>query len=62
MKYYFFGSTQGKIYTLHGFCCAFGLFIIFWGVSRCLLQISIDEVKAGQSCLERLEPGGGFSR
>ena len=35
-------------------------FIIFWGFSRCLLQISIDEVKAGQSCLERLEPGGGF--
>ena len=31
MKYYFFGSTQGKIYTLHGFCCAFGLFHHFLG-------------------------------
>ena len=33
----------------------------FLGVLRCLLQISIDEVKSGQSYFERLEPWGGFT-
>jgi len=45
---------------LPGFCCPFGLFHRFWGVLRCLSQLSIDEIKTGQSCFERPVPQGRF--
>ena len=47
--------------TLHCFCCLFGLFHCFWGVLRCLSQLSIDEVKAGQSYFQRPELQGCHS-
>ena len=43
-----------------GFCCPFGLFHRFCGALRCMSQLSIDGVKAGQSCFERPGPRGRF--
>lgn len=39
-----------------GFCCLFVPFHHFWWVLRCLSQLSIDKVKAGQSSFETSEP------
>ena len=52
--------NKEKILTLPGFCCPFGLFHRLCGVLRCMSQLSIDGVKAGQSCFERPRPRGRF--
>ena len=44
---------DGRYLTAPGFCCPFGLFHHFsGGILKCLSQLSIEEVKAGWSCLE----------
>ena len=53
-------KKKEKILTLPGFCCPFGLFHRFCGVLRCMSQLSIDAVKAGQSCFESPGPRGHF--
>ena len=42
--------------TLPGVLHPFGIFYRFCVVLRCLLQLSIDGVKAGQSCFEKRGP------
>ena len=41
-----------------GFCCPFVCH--FWGVFRCLLQLFMDEVRAGHCCFKRPGPRGHF--
>ena len=53
-------KNKEKILTLSGFCCPFRLFHRYCGVLRCMSQLSIDGVKAGQSCFERPGPRGRF--
>ena len=43
-----------------GFCCLLGLFRAFWGVFRCLSQLSMDEVEAGHCCFGRPGTQGHF--
>ena len=59
-KILLFWNEIKQILTLSGFCCPFGLFHRFCGVLRCMSQLSIDGVKAGQSCFERPGPRGRF--
>ena len=46
--------------TLPGVLHSFGIFYRFCGVLRCLSQLSIDGVKAGQSCFEKRGPRHRF--